>query len=91
MSIAIVGHFLAAAIGVSLGLMGGGGSILAVPVLVYVMGVAPKAAIAMSLEIVGTVSLIGTIPHWRLGNVRLGTAFVFGSTAMVDFSPLKWT
>lgn len=83
MSIAIIGHFLAAAIGVSLGLMGGGGSILAVPVLVYVMGIAPKAAIAMSLAIVGTVSLIGAIPHWQLGNVRVGTAFVFGSTAML--------
>lgn len=83
MSTAIIGHFLAAAIGISLGLMGGGGSILAVPVLVYVMGVAPKSAIAMSLVIVGTVSLIGAIPHWQLGNVRFQTALLFGSTAML--------
>jgi uncharacterized protein len=83
MSTAIIGHFLAVAIGISLGLMGGGGSILAVPVLVYVMGVAPKAAIAMSLVIVGTVSLIGAIPHWQLGNVRFQTALLFGSTAML--------
>lgn len=83
MSIAIVGHFLAVAIGLSLGLLGGGGSILAVPVLVYVMGVTPKAAIAMSLVIVGTVSLLGAIPHWQLGNVRLRIALLFGSTAML--------
>lgn len=83
MSTAIVGHFLAVAIGLSLGLMGGGGSILAVPVLVYVMGVTPKAAIAMSLVIVGTVSLLGTIPHWQLGNIRFQTALLFGSTAML--------
>ena len=79
----IVGHFLAIAIGASLGLIGGGGSILAVPVLVYVMGVAPKTAIAMSLVIVGTVSFLGAIPHWRLGNVRLKTALLFAPAAML--------
>jgi uncharacterized membrane protein YfcA len=83
MSAVIVGHVLAAVIGVSLGLIGGGGSILAVPVLVYVMGITPKAAIAMSLAIVGTVSLIGAIPHWQMGNVRIRTALLFGSTAML--------
>lgn len=80
---AIVGHFLAAAIGLSLGLIGGGGSILAVPVLVYVMGIAPKTAIAMSLAIVGVVSLLGAIPHWLLGNVRFQTALLFGPAAML--------
>jgi uncharacterized membrane protein YfcA len=50
----IIGHFLAICIGLSLGLIGGGGSILAVPILVYVMGLGAKAAIAMSLIIVGT-------------------------------------
>lgn len=79
----IIGHILAAAIGVSLGLIGGGGSILAVPTLVYVMGVAPKSAIAMSLAIVGAVSLLGVIPHWKLGNVQLKTAGMFGLSTMV--------
>lgn len=79
----LLGHFLAAAIGLSLGLIGGGGSILAVPVLVYVMGIAPKTAIAMSLPIVGVVSLLGAIPHWRLGNVRFQTALLFGPAAML--------
>ncbi|MEO0378154.1 MAG: sulfite exporter TauE/SafE family protein, partial [Cyanobacteria bacterium P01_A01_bin.17] len=79
----LLGHVLAIAIGVSLGLIGGGGSILAVPLLVYVMGVGSKVAIAMSLAIVGTVSLVGAIPHWFQGNVNLKTAAVFTPAAMV--------
>jgi uncharacterized membrane protein YfcA len=79
----LVGHILAVAIGISLGLIGGGGSVLAVPTLVYVMGVPPKSAIAMTLVIVGTVSLLGVIPHWKLGNVQLKTAGIFGFSTMV--------
>jgi hypothetical protein len=83
MIIWVIGHLLAIAIGISLGLIGGGGSILAVPTLVYVMGVPPKSAIAMSLAIVGTVSLIGVVPHWKLGNVNLKTALMFGLSTMI--------
>ncbi|MBF2029487.1 MAG: sulfite exporter TauE/SafE family protein [Oscillatoriales cyanobacterium C42_A2020_001] len=79
----IVGHLLAVCIGISLGLLGGGGSVLALPVLVYVMGVAPKPAIAMTLIIVGTVSLLGSIPHARRGNLNLKIAVIFGSATMV--------
>lgn len=79
----IIGHILAVAIGISLGLIGGGGSILAVPTLVYVMGMPPKSAIATSLAVVGTVSLLGVIPHWKLGNVQLKTAAMFGLSTMV--------
>ena len=79
----VIGHILAAGIGISLGLIGGGGSILAVPILVYVIGVPPKSAIAMSLVIVGTVSLLGAIPHWKLGNINLKKAFLFGTATMV--------
>ncbi|MGK7948751.1 MAG: sulfite exporter TauE/SafE family protein [Xenococcaceae cyanobacterium] len=79
----IIGYILAGCIGLSLGLIGGGGSILAVPVLIYIMGITPKAAIAMSLIIVGIVSLIGAIPHWLQGNVNLKTAVIFAPTAMV--------
>lgn len=78
-----LGLALAAAIGLSLGLLGGGGSILTVPVLVYVLGYAAKPAIAMSLLVVGVTSLIGAALHWRLGNVRVGMAFTFGLFAMV--------
>ena len=74
---------LAALIGLSLGLLGGGGSILTVPVLVYVLGVAAKPAIAMSLPVVGITSLVGAAVHWRLGNVRVPTALTFGLVAMV--------
>lgn len=79
----IIGLLLAAGIGLSLGLMGGGGSVLALPVLVYVMGVPPKSAIAMTLVIVGVVSLLGLIPHWKAGNVNLKTAVVFGVATML--------
>lgn len=78
-----VGLALAALIGVTLGLLGGGGSVLTVPVLVYVLGVAAKPAIAMSLPVVGITSLISAVMHWRLGNVRIPTALTFGVLAMV--------
>ena len=77
-----LGLSLAALIGLSLGLLGGGGSILTVPVLVYVLGYAAKPAIAMSLPIVGVTSLFGALLHWRLGNVRVGVALLFGAIAM---------
>lgn len=83
MSSWIFGHLLAVGIGVSLGLLGGGGSVLAVPILVYAMGINPKSAIAMSLVIVGTVSLMGAIRHWRNGNINLRTAYIFGSATML--------
>ncbi|MDB9447232.1 sulfite exporter TauE/SafE family protein [Anabaena sp. CS-542/02] len=79
----ILGHILAVGIGISLGLIGGGGSVLALPTLVYVMGIEPKSAVAMTLVIVGTVSLIGVIPHWKQGHVNLKTAFIFGSATML--------
>src|SRR5688572_11953769 len=79
----LLGAALAILIGLTLGLLGAGGSILTVPVLVYVLGVATKPAIAMSLPIVGTTSLVGAISHWRSGNVELHTAVSFGAIAMV--------
>src|SRR5438067_207360 len=78
----VLGFALAALIGLSLGLLGGGGSILTVPVFVYVLGFAAKPAIAMSLPVVGTTSLVGAARHWRAGNVNLRVALVFGAFAM---------
>jgi uncharacterized membrane protein YfcA len=78
-----LGLALATLIGLTLGLLGGGGSIVTVPVLVYVLGFAAKPAIAMSLPVVGITSLIGAAMHWRLGNVRVPTALTFGVLAMV--------
>jgi uncharacterized membrane protein YfcA len=78
----LLGYLLAALVGLSLGLLGGGGSILTVPILVYVLGFGAKTAIAMSLPIVGTTSLAGALGHWYAGNVRLPTALRFGLVAM---------
>lgn len=79
----VIGYGLAICIGLSLGLLGGGGSVLALPVLVYVMGVAPKSAIAMTLVIVGSVSLFSVVPHIKRGNVNFRVAAIFGSATMV--------
>ncbi len=65
-------------IGLSLGALGGGGSILAVPALVYVAGQDPKAATTTSLVLVGAASLVGAVKHWRAGRVQIGTATVVG-------------
>ena len=77
-----LGYALAALIGLSLGLMGGGGSILTVPIFVYVLAYEPKLAIVMSLPVVGVTSFVGAIEYWRRGSVDLRTAGVFGVFAM---------
>lgn len=79
----ITGLLLAILIGVSLGLLGGGGSILTVPIFVYVMGWEPKLAIAASLAVVGITSLFGVLPHHRQGNLHYRIAAIFGSVAML--------
>lgn len=79
---ALLGLALAALIGVSLGLFGGGGSILAVPILVYVAGMETKTAIAASLLVVGATSVVGALQHWRAKNVDVRTALMFGIVSM---------
>lgn len=81
MTIAI-GLALALVIGLTLGLFGGGGSTLTVPIFVYVLGFEPKLAIAMSFPVVGATSLIGAIGNWRAGNIRLTNALLFGLVTM---------
>ena len=78
----IIVLLLSVVIGLSLGLMGGGGSILAVPVLKYVAGLEAKAAIATSLLVVGTTAGVGGWRHARQGNVAWRTGMVFAVTAM---------
>lgn len=78
----IVGLLLAVVVGISLGLLGGGGSILAVPILTYVVGMPPREAISASLFIVGVTSLVGLVSHARAGRVRWRTGVVFGIAAM---------
>ena len=70
-------------IGASLGMLGGGGSILTVPVLVHALGVAAPSAVAMSMPVVGLTSLVGAVGHWRAGHVRIQSALAFGGVAMV--------
>jgi len=65
-------------IGVSLGALGGGGSILAVPVLVFIAGQTPTQATTTSLLVVGAASVVGAVRHWRHGRVRLGQGLLFG-------------
>lgn len=70
-------------VGFVLGLLGGGGSILAVPIFLYVLHVAPKPAIAMSLAVVGLSAFVGFLTHWRQGTVALRVALPFGVCAMI--------
>jgi uncharacterized membrane protein YfcA len=63
-------------------MLGGGGSVLTVPVFVYVLGFDAKEAIAMTLPVVGVTSLVGAASHWRAGTIRIPTGFLFGAAAM---------
>ncbi|MHA7128268.1 sulfite exporter TauE/SafE family protein [Algoriphagus namhaensis] len=76
-SIVLIGFAAAVLIGVSLGLIGGGGSILTVPVLVYILGVEPVLATAYSLFVVGSTSLVGSFTYMRKQLVDYRTAVVF--------------
>lgn len=79
----IIGFALAIIIGLTLGLIGGGGSILTVPVLVYVLRVEPVHATAYSLFIVGLSAAVGSIAYLRRGQVRLDVALTFGFPAVI--------
>lgn len=73
-----MGYLASIFIGVALGLIGGGGSILTVPVLVYLFSVDAVAATAYSLFIVGTTSAVGSFSYFKKGLVNIKTAIVFG-------------
>ena len=82
-SIVIIGFASAILIGVSLGLIGGGGSILTVPVLVYILGVNPVLATAYSLFVVGSTSLVGAATYMKKGLVNYKTALVFAIPSFI--------
>jgi uncharacterized protein len=87
----IAGYLASLIIGISLGLIGGGGSILTVPVLVYLFGIDPVLATAYSLFIVGSTSLVGTFPKYRDGMVNLKTAAIFGIPSIAAvYATRKW-
>jgi len=79
----IAAGLAALAIGITLGLLGGGGSVLTVPVFVYLLDISPRSAVAMSMPVVGLTSLIGAYGHWKAGNVSWRSALTFGVIAMV--------
>ncbi|MDG5482790.1 sulfite exporter TauE/SafE family protein [Mycolicibacterium gadium] len=73
---------LAVFVGIALGLLGGGGSILTVPLLAYVAGMDAKQAIATSLLVVGVTSAVGAVSHARAGRVQWRTGLIFGAAGM---------
>ena len=73
----------AIAIGLSLGLTGAGGSILTLPVLVYLAGLPPAEAVGVSLFVVGSAALVGAVQRWRSGDFHLRAALTFGGAGMV--------
>lgn len=79
----LLGYIGALVMGLTLGLIGGGGSILTVPILVYLFQVDAVLATAYSLFIVGLSSAIGSVSHMRLGNIHWRTAFVFGPPSII--------
>lgn len=79
----VVGFLASILIGISLGLIGGGGSILTVPVLVYLFKSDPVAATAYSLFIVGATSVIGSFSYFKKGLVNVKTAIVFGIPSII--------
>ena len=73
---------LAVFVGIALGLLGGGGSILTVPLLAYVAGMDAKQAIATSLLVVGVTSAVGAVSHAKAGRVQWRTGLIFGGAGM---------
>ncbi|MEZ7497742.1 sulfite exporter TauE/SafE family protein [Flavobacterium sp. Arc3] len=79
-----IGYLASIIIGLSLGLIGGGGSILAVPILVYLFKVHPEQATSYSLFIVGFTSMIGSFNHYKLGNLKIKSALVFAVPSILS-------
>lgn len=87
----IIGYAAAICIGLILGLLGGGGSILSIPILVYLFHIDPVTASAYSLFIVGITSLIGAIPKYKDHLVNIRTGLLFGVPSIVTiFVTRKW-
>jgi uncharacterized membrane protein YfcA len=87
----ILGYIGAMLMGLSLGLIGGGGSILTVPILVYLFSIDTVLATAYSLFIVGTTALFGSVSHMRMGNIHWRTALVFGIPSIAAvFATRAW-
>lgn len=87
----VFGYIASICIGIILGILGGGGSILSIPILVYIFHVDAVIASAYSLFIVGTTSLVGAIPKYKSHLVNIKTGFLFGVPSIVTiFITRKW-
>lgn len=87
----LIGYVACIFIGVVLGILGGGGSILSIPILVYLLNIDVVMASAYSLFIVGTTSFVGAIPKYKKHLVNLRTGFFFGLPSIVTiFITRKW-
>jgi uncharacterized membrane protein YfcA len=80
----IAGYLLSVVIGISLGLIGGGGSILTVPILVYLFGISATLATGYSLFIVGITSFVGAVRYYSAGFVNLKRAFLFAIPSLIS-------
>lgn len=78
-----IGYAASIIMGLTLGLIGGGGSILTVPILVYLFQVDPVLSTAYSLFVVGLTSSVGSVSHFKKGNVDVKTAIVFGLPSII--------
>lgn len=84
-----IGYFASIIIGLSLGLIGGGGSILTIPILVYLFKIDPKLATSYSLFIVGITALSGCLRHYRLGNLKIKSALYFALPAVFSILVIR--
>lgn len=79
-----IGYFASIIIGLSLGLIGGGGSILTIPILVYLFKINPELATTYSLFIVGITAMIGSYSHYKLGNLKMKSALYFAIPSVIS-------
>lgn len=87
----ILGYFLAIIMGITLGLLGGGGSILTVPILVYVLRIDPVLATAYSLFVVGASSVVGAVRKGKQGEVEWKTGLLFALPALIAVFFTRYT
>ena len=80
----IIGYIAAIFIGISLGLVGSGGSILAFPILVYLFKINSEEATVYSLFIVGFTALVGTLKQYRLGNLQIKSGLIFAIPSVIS-------
>ena len=85
----VLGYFASLFIGISLGLIGGGGSILTVPILVYLFHVNPKLATTYSLFIVGLTASFGAIRHYKMGNIKVKSAMYFAIPSLTSLLVIR--